>query len=389
VRRAVVVFALLGLAIPAAVAGARTRASLAASLAYGFDDNPLLLADSAAAGSFAELTLGGSVDLALTPHVHGFLSGSGRVRNHESSLADADVASGDLRLGFRLTPNPWAFRGVVVSVGGLYGVRRATFIDRATGDVYEIERDPSTSPATTVDIPDRFDVNTLGAFLDVGFKLSERVRLRVNALLERAEYVENYAADTALQALDYRALTVEPGLFVKLHPRVAAGLSLVLTELGYDDQPALDGSGQAVADTTRQYDYRDLRLTLRVAPAARWSLEAGFRGGRRQDAFAGFYDFDSRVGYLTVSHQLLPRTRLQLHASSRELDYDHAEVAGSVEGELRASEVRRIVGRVDWRFRGRPELGWFGEGGSQRTNNTDSIYAYERAWVQTGMTYRR
>jgi hypothetical protein len=366
---------------------AEPATGLAVTLAYGYDSNPLRLNDGGEDGAYAELALGGGVNLGLNPRLRWFLNGGARTRDHESALSGADATTGDVRVGFEITPNPYAYRKLLIALGGLYGVSRSTFIDRATGRVYEVESDPPTDPPTAVPIADRFDADTSGAFLDLSWSVNRRIRLGLSALLEHADYVEDYTGSTALHPLDYRAFTLEPRLFVRLHRIMGLGLSVVRTDLQYDEHPALDGNGSEVSGTTREYDYTDLRINLRLAPGKRWILEAGLRGGARVDTFAGYYDFDSQVAYLSLSHRPGERSRLQLYASNRELDYDRAAVPGSVDGDLRASDVTRVVVRFDWRLQKWLEL--FGEGGTQQTGNADPIYAYERDWVLTGITFRR
>ena len=130
-----------------------------------------------------------------------------------------------------------------------------------------------------------------------------------------------------------------------------------------------------------------MRLTVRVAPAKHWRLRFGLRDGDRQDAQAGYYDYRSNSSFISLDHRPAKRVRLQLYTSRSDLDYENAAVPGDPDGELRSSSVDFYLGRFDWQFN--KHLTFFTEGGSQRTDSQDPIFAYDRDWVLTGITYRR
>jgi hypothetical protein len=291
-------------------------------------------------------------------------------------------------LSLAITPYAANAKLVAISLGGRYGARRSTYRDRATGDIYEIEIDPPTNPPTYVPIPDRLDADVASGFLDLRWRPASRVQLSFDLLLERAEYAEEYGGSTTILPLDYRARTFEPGVQIRVHERVSLGLAVVWTELRYDEQLALDEQGQAVAGTQRRYDYTDYRLTLRVAPGRHWRVRAGLRGGGRDDLFAGYYDFDARTSFVSVDHRPAEKHRLQLYGSFRNMDYANAAVVpGDPSSELRGSDVRLYLGRWDWKFK--PHVRFFTEGGVQRTDSQDPVFAYDRDWLLTGIQYRR
>jgi len=356
-------------------------------LGMGHDSNALRLNDAERDGLYAELNVVGVVHGSFNRKLGWFVDGRANGRNYESDLSDADAISGGLRGGFGATPNPYAYRKLSIAFGGLYNISRSTFVDRETGRVYEVTSAPLTAPPTTLAIPDRFDADSVGGFLEFNWKVNDRVRLFLNTSLEDAHYSEDYASGTFLHPLDYRVLTLEPGLFVRVHRMVGVGVSAVLSDLEYDENPALDAGGSEIPGTTRHYEYADFSLSVRIAPSKRVNLEIGMRGGARDDTYAGYYDFDSRVSFFGLDCKPGRRSRLQLYASTRQLDYDNAVVPGSVNGDFRGSDVTRLVGRYEWRFQKR--LGLFGEGGAQQTENTDPVYAYDRNWVLTGITFRR
>lgn len=374
-----------GWAGPAAAAEALGEVRV--RLGLGHDSNALRLHDAGPDGGYAELNVVGAMGRPINRKLRWFVDGNADGRRYESGLSDADALTGGLRAGLAATPNPFAYRRLTVAFGALYNVSRSTFVDRETGRVYEVTGNPLTDPPTTVAIPDRFDADSLGAFVELNWKVQERLRLFLNTSLEEARYRESYDAGTFLHPLDYRARTLEPGLFLRVHRIVGVGLSAVLSDLEYDENPALDESGFEIPGTRRHYEYSDLRFSLRVAPAKRLNLEIGVRGGTRDDTYAGYYDFASQVRYLSIDAEPGRRSRLQLFASRRDLDYGNAVVPGSPDGEFRASDVTRLVGRYEWRFG--EHLGLFGEGGAQTTDNSDPLYAYDRSWVLTGMTFRR
>ncbi len=356
-------------------------------IGLGRDSNALRLNEAELDGLYAELNFVGAVHGSLNRKLGWFVDGSVSGRNYESDLSDADTISGGMRAGFGVTPNPYAYRRLSIAFGGQYNISRSTFVDRATGQVYEVTSAPLTTPTTTLAIPDRFDADSVGGFLEVNWKVHDRVRLFLNTSLEDARYSEDYTNGTFLHPLDYRRLTLEPGLFVRVHRMVGVGISAILSDLEYDENPALDENGFEIPGTTRQYEYADFSFSVRIAPGERVNLEVGVRGGTRDDTYAGYYDFDSQVSFIALNCQPGRRSRLQLYASMRELDYENAVVPGSPNGDFRASDVTRLVGRYEWRFH--KSLGLFGESGAQKTKNSDPIYAYDRSWVLTGMTFRR
>ena len=379
--------AILVLAGSAAVSSAETDTDFAATLMAGYDGNPLKVTGDGPGGAFSELRLDSGIETRMSPRLAGFLNGGGRARLYGSSTSNADFHSADVRTGFVLAPVIGDRNRLRITFGGAYAVSRSTYRNRATGEVYEVLAEPPTVPASSVPIPDRFDVNTSSAFVDLRWRPSRRVRFSVDTRIDNADYVRDYSATTGLEALDYRARTVEPEVLLALHRVLAVSLSYTITDVDYEHQPALDDLGQPVAGALRRYDYSNLRLTIRVAPSSQWRLRFGLRDGDRQDAHAGYYDYRSDSTFVSLDHRPSRRVRLQLYTSHSDLDYENAVVPGDPNGEFRSSSVDFYLGRFDLRLN--EHLSFFTEGGSQRTDSQDPVFAYDRDWLLTGITYRR
>jgi hypothetical protein len=377
------------LVLPVAVAAdGKMDTALAVTFSAGYDTNPLKVMNDGPNGLFTQLELDAGVSFRLARPLQLSLDAEGRTRNYESDLSYGDHDAGQAGLSLAITPYAANAKLVAISLGGRYGARRSTYRDRATGDIYDVEIDPPTVPPTHVPIPDRLDADVASGFLDLRWRPASRVQLSFDLLLERAEYAEDYGGSTTLLPLDYRARTFEPGLQIRVHERASLGLAVVWTELRYDEQLALDGQGQAVAGTQRRYDYTDYRLTAQVAPGRQWRLRVGLRGGGRDDLYAGYYDFDARTSFVSVDHRPADNHRLQLYTSYRNLDYANAAVVpGDPASEMRGNDVRLYLGRWDWKFK--RHVRFFTEGGVQRTDSQDPVFAYDRDWLLTGIQYRR
>ena len=70
--------------------------------------------------------------------------------------------------------------------------------------------------------------------------------------------------------------------------------------------------------------------------------------------------------------------------SDQKQDYASATVAGDPNGETRGSETLRLSSRFDHTFHRR--FGVFFQGGLQRTDNEDPVFAYDRDWSSVGIS---
>ncbi|HKQ62007.1 MAG TPA: hypothetical protein VJS92_12010 [Candidatus Polarisedimenticolaceae bacterium] len=379
-------FALFALVLGALPAAAATdlEGELGVGLGLGYDSNPLRIMDDGSGGAFSELRFDGRLDLRTSRALKLFGTLEGQARAHGSDVSNADARDGELRLGAELAPNPQGHRPLVLAIGGSLGANRATFTDRSTGAPYAVAVGDGT---TTAEIPERFDADTAGAFLDVRWRVQRRTRLWLKTALERTDFVNDYREFPELGSLDYRGLSLEPGVLVQVNRLAAVGLSALVTDLDYVEQTALDADGAPVAGTRRQYRSLDWALSLRIVPQRGMNLRVGLRDGDREDTFAGFYDYSARGAYCSFDWAPGPKGKLALLASLRRVDYSHATVPGTTSGETLGSDTRRLVGRYDWQA---PSgLGFYAEAGLQRSDNQDPLFTYGRNWMLTGIQYRR
>ena len=365
---------------------AGVQGDVGVSLGAGYDTNPLRMTGDGPNGPFSELRADGRIELRSAEWIAWFGSADGQARVHDGDVSNADARAGELRIGAEIAPNAGGTRPVVLTLGGSYGATRSVFTDRATGTPYRAAVESPTDPAASAAIPARFDADTTGAFADVRWSVNPRMRLWVRSELEQANFVEDYRAYPELGALDYRALVIEPGVLVQLSRISALGVSVIATALEHTEQLALDSDGFEVPGTRREYRSLDWTLTLRLVPQRTMNLKVGFRGGDRDDTFAGFYDYSARGAYCSFDWAASRRGKLAVLASLREVDYAHAMVPGTASGEMLGSSTERAVGRFDWQAG--KGVGLWAEAGLQRSDNQDPLFTYGRNWVMTGIQWR-
>jgi hypothetical protein len=367
-----------------ALAGTDTRYGVA--LISGFDTNPLLVADDGPNGGFAELSLDGGLNHYFGEGTIAALFADGRVstRTDQSRTSDAARDSGRLRVGTAISP-PFAGHRMVISAGASASAYRGTFTDRTTGLVYETDVVPATIPPSTRPIPERLDSNTTGMFLDLRFKQNPRLTWFFETSSDRTSYLEDYRANTDLDALDFRTFRIRPGASIGIGRITKLKVSVALTDLDYEERPALDLSGAEVPGTTRSYRYAQYQLSLNVKPAEPWNLAFAIATGGRDDTYAGYYDNVSHAGFISVSRDLGTHAHIRFFTTLREMDYDHATVTGDPADGIRSSDERSYVARWSRRFGER--LNWYVEGGAQQTDSQDPVFAYDRNWVLSGIRF--
>ena len=355
-------------------------------LSAGTESNPLRVQGDGPGAAFGEIALDAAAEGIWAPAVGWFVDADAVSRSHAGELSDADSTRAAARLGLELTPRPAAARRFMLAVGADFDRRRSTLTDRVDGRIYEVARVPATDPPTTVELGDRYDSNSGGLFLDARFSVRPRLRLSFQTRVDKVDYTREYLDDAGLESLDYRSWSVEPGLLVALTAQAALKVSWVRSGLDYDEQPALDSSGAALSGETRRFDQSDLRMSLVWNPASRWSVQAGARGGGRDDLAAGYYDFDSWVGYASVERRPDWRRRYRLLASVSRLDYDRAVVADSTTEETRGSRVQLVSAYYEFDLRER--IGLRFEAGAQRTDSRDAEFTHDREWATIGVEFR-
>ncbi len=374
---------LLGAGAPAPVF-ADARAEL--SVSRGYDSNPLELPSEGGTGeiekgAFAQVDLGASLDRQLTRTFGFFLGAGGSTRLYQSRLRDGNQGWAEARAGLSLTPYRRGYGRFSMAIGGTYGLYRSSFVDPATGEIFEVGSDP----ATAVAVPDRFDFDSAGGFLDLRWRLRRRVLLFMDSALERRGYLESYADETSLQPLDDRSLALEPGVRLMVGESFLLDLSLQWADREYAALNALDENADRVPGTRRSYRYAGYRIALHVDPGPGWELSLGLRTTDRADAYAGFYDYNSGYVFLSAAYHLGERTRFHVHLSRRDLRYDNALVdEADPDSPYRGSEMLRFVGRGERAFG--DHLSLFVEAGVARSDSEDPLYAHEREWAQAGLT---
>jgi hypothetical protein len=364
-----------------------TRTGYTAALAFGHDTNPLEVSTrgDGPGGTFGQIRLEGEVEHGVAAGITLFADGAARLRLHDEAAANADVGSGAVRGG--LAWSPAAAPRFVVAAGGRYEIDRGTYTDRSTGEAYAIAAGSGTAAPAHVRIGDRFDRDSIAAFVNLRFKESERLRLFLDAGLEQTNYVEDYAGIAGLESLDSRSVTLEPGLSVQVHDSTRLIASVARTGLDYERQPALDAGGDPVAGRARSYDYTRYKLTLQVNPGPGWRLWFGGHATGRNDAYAGYLDYRATTSYLALDRDLGPKTKLALQASHGDLAYDNATISGESDGSTLDERERIVLARLERSLR--EDTRWFAEAGTRHTTSRDPDLVHDGTWLLCGVEFRR
>jgi hypothetical protein len=384
-KRSRCALAALSLLLAADAHSGKTATGYGAALMGGYDSNPVLVTDDGPGGSFTQTHLGGWLRRDFGRDVALFVSGDIGGRLHDGGAANADYLAGDARAGVTWSPIPDG--RLALTAGGFHSRYRSTFVDRLTGETYEVVASPPTDPPTNVAVPDRLDHDANGAFLEARWRHNRRLGLFVEAALDRVGYAESYTELTGLDGLDYRSLVLEPGLALQVSEAITLGMSVAFTDLDYEDRPALDATGNEVAATQREYRFAQYRLALRVLPAERWSLNFGAAHIGRDDTHAGYYDSATRSLHAAADRTIGDRGRVSVYGQLLRADYDAATVTGDSLDLLRGNDLRRLIARFE-QGAGR-HFEWFFEGGTEDADSRDPIYAYERDWFLSGVRFRR
>lgn len=379
---AVLLGALAVLSLP--LHGAELDGRVRAGAVVGYDTNPLKVVDQGDGDGelYTDLFVDAGFDLPVGGPWGWFGDVEARTRLHGSATSDADETEAGIRTGLAWRPA----RRMLLRAGARVAAQRSTFTDRADGEVYRVEGTPPSDPPTLVEIPDRFSFDSRGVFARLRVKASKRVRLTLDVDRNDNEYVTDYEPTTGLDRLDNATLAIAPGVSVRVGPTVAFRVTTSWIELDYDALPALDSAGDEIPGETREYRYLAHRLVMAVEPLPGWDLRMGLGNTDRSDESAGYYDYGAVSAYASLWKRLGERSRVGVHVSGRNLDYDSATVFGDPDTELRASDVRRYSARFERRFG--DALRCFAEGGSQSTDNADPLFVYDRRWIAAGVEYR-
>ncbi len=363
------------------LAAAENELDYSLTLASGVDTNPLEVSADGPNGSFTLLGFSGNFSSDFSERTRYFLDGRVRSRLYESSTSDADRTAANVRTGFSLLPQRWGHGRLAFTFGTEYSVRRSTYIDSETGEIYDI-----STGSGPVAIADRYDYDDLELFFKTYWKLNRRIRLSLGAEWHQANYVEDYTEIPGFYPLDSNSLVLTPEMRLRINGMATLYASVKFIDRDYDDRPALDMAGDEVAGTHREYHDTRYSLTILLKPN-RWKIRLGLSGADRSDTFVGYYDYASAGSRLSVQREIGTRSRVQLYASARELEYDNALVPGDPSLETRGKDVTRFTAKYDRQFLQR--FSWFVEGGSERTDSQDPYWAYDSDWFQAGVRFTR
>ena len=375
---------LLALAcLSAAARAAETDPHLSVTIAPGFDSNPRELSDDSLAGPeggwYTELGLDTGLGIKVNPSLGFMMDLDGVVRSYESDASGADRTWANARAGIRFTPYRNGNRGFAVAAGGVYGMYRSTYLDPATGDTYLMFDGTNDVP-----VPDRFDYDTTGAFVDLRWIAHERLLIYLDSSMERRHYVESY--EPLLPSLDDESISLEPGVLVELSHWLTLDISYAWTDRSYDELAALDPNAAEVPGEERAYRDNGASITLGFEPSKTLQFAIGMSSSARQDLYAGYYDNAGTTAFGSVKFAAGDRTRLNAFVARRDLEYEMATVDNTVNGETLDSARTLIVGRAEHDMNDHFTL--FGEAGTDKSENRDPLFTYDRTWAHAGLRFR-
>lgn len=369
------------------LAGAGVGTDVALRLEAGYDSNPLRLSGDSLAGAFTQLRFDAALHGSPAASWQWFLDAAGRHRLHAGDLSHANDTFGELRSGLAFSPHHPRLASLSVAAGGLWATERSTYIDRLTGEIYRVEVDSESLPATSVALPNRFDVDSLGWFLDARYRVHRGLRFSLGATQEHAKFTRDYSATAGLSSLDHDLLRIEPAMVMELGRKVTLRASLIWSDVDYDRYEALDAEGELVPETTRHYRTLQYRVSMAARPTDDWRLRIAWTAADRQDTHAGYYDSTTNSALVDLSRDLGQRARVQAVLTLREFDYDRASGADVSEENFAGNRMRRLALRYERQIDG--NLRWFAEGGRQDVDSQDPSFAYDRDWVLGGIEFRR
>ena len=371
-----------------ALAGS-TEGEVNMEISAGHDSNPLelnneapLTREGALGGSFTQVVLGSRLAKRWSSRGGWFVAAQGRGRVYPSSLEEADTAQGRVEAGVGLVLLERGERRLSAALHGSFGLDRSTFVDPATGETYLVGSDPNLQMA----IPDRFDSSVTSMNLDLRLRTSRRILLMLDTSLQREDFADAYDQISTLEPLDNRSLTLQPGVRWQMSERVRLEVTSEWARLRYDGLSALESDGTTASGPRRSYRVGGLRAILRAEPSGRWSFSVGLGASDRRDLHAGYYDSSGANAVASVAWALVARTRVALNVSQAIYDYERATLDDSSNGDLRGGDTLRASARVEQDLVER--LAAFVEGGTQRSNNQDPLYTYDRHWAFAGLRYR-
>jgi len=362
------------------------RVNLEAEVAAGLDTNPLELSgevlprEAIPSGSFMQISAGGRLAGQWTDRAGWFASAEGHGRFHPSSFDEADASHGRMEGGLGLVLWSRGERRLSAALRGSFGMERSTFVDPATGSIY-FAGDPNAPHA----IPDRFDRDATSVNVDLRFRASKRLLFLLDSSLVRDDYAEDGDRTAPVDSLDGRSIVARPGVRWNITESIRLDVSTEWGSVAYDELPSLDENATAVPDEPRRYRSTQLRAALRVEPSARWSFSVGGAAGRRDDLHAGYYDSLGESAYGTASWSPREGLRMSLQMSRSHVDYEHATLDGTADGELRGGDVVTTSAAIEKDLF--THLTVRAQGARVASSNQDPLYTYDRAWALVGLRY--
>jgi hypothetical protein len=373
---------------PRVLCAAPAEVDLDAEVAAGADTNPLELSrevlpgEAIPSGMFTQVSAGGRLAAQWTARAGWFAAAQGRGRFHPARFDEADSSSGRLEAGLGFVLWTHGERRLSAAVRGAVGAERSTFVDPASGGIY-LAGDPNAPQP----IPDRFDLNATTVGVDLRLRTSSRLLFLLDSSLARHDYRQDYDEVPGVDSLDGRSLLVRPAVRWDVTDIVRLDVTGEWGAVRYDELPSLDESAAPVEDAPRSYRSGSLRAALRVEPSSRWSFSAGVGTGRRDDVHAGYYDSQGDTAHGSVTWSPVEGLRASLRLSQAQVDYRHATVDNTVNGDLRGGNVLATSAIIEKDLF--EHLTVRAQAARVQSSNRDPLYTYDRTWALLGLRYAR
>lgn len=313
-----VMLAVSTLFAPAATAG-DTKVELEA--ATGYDSNPYRVSANEQGGSYVDLDAGVDYENPLSDATLFFLSLDADSTVFFGDADDASHHSAGMEAGMEFE---WGRRGndrFKLKLGAESDMRRGTYVSRFTGQIGEIGGTP---------IPDRFDYNRVGAFVESDYYLGRDAQFALDVKFYDKNYVEDYSALGA-DRLDATQWAVAPKFEYEITDKWQTSLFVEFAKRTYDDRPVDDASGTPIPGRNREYDYQDYGFDVEYAPTETLEWSFGYSAGNRRDNGGGYWDYDSADYFVQLESKFASDAELSIKLYRTEKEYDNVVVVANPE----------------------------------------------------------
>lgn len=345
----------------------------------GVDSNPLLSPNEDEIAQYSSVNAKGDLGLMITDRHRLYIEADGHGDFYSGDFSDANRWDARVSLGVDSTERNEEWLHLKSHLRMDAQVYRRTYFDRATGLIQTFADE---------EIGERFDRNLgrIGVSLDA--RPFDLFRLRLDALGEQVDYVEDYEL-LGLPKLDHRNAAAEVAIRFDFFETLGIEFAAPYERRFFEDKRSRDANGLELVDSDLEYEQFGGEVRLTWQPNSRWRAVASGGTDKRTDNGGGYYD----ATYLRYAFHLRYDTRhqsarLALLRNERQYDTRVIEDVLVNEEEDLSRDSWRVSLRYEHRFPGLDEfpLFLFGEASYITTENLNPLFAYDRALFQLGVS---